>query len=56
MKIPTSSKTVLVNAIKEHTAPDAKIYTDEYVAYKSVSKIRKHATIDGCILRIQFQL
>ncbi|MBZ5504518.1 MAG: IS1595 family transposase [Acidobacteriia bacterium] len=45
MKIPTSSKTVLVNAIKEHTAPDAKIYTDEYVAYKSVAKIRKHATV-----------
>jgi transposase-like protein len=45
MKIPTSSKTVLVNAIKEHTTPDATIYTDEYVAYKSVGKIRTHATV-----------
>lgn len=45
MKIPTASKTILVGNVLKHTTDDAKIYTDESSAYKSLHKSRKHETV-----------
>jgi len=36
--IPTPSKAVLVGVVKDHVAPDAKVYTDEYGAYSILDK------------------
>jgi len=45
--ILTASKTVLVGLIRERVEPDATVFTDEYAAYKTVSKThQKHDTVN----------
>jgi transposase-like protein len=45
--IPTASKTVLVGLIRECVEENATVFTDEYPAYKSVSKTHKrHDTVN----------
>jgi hypothetical protein len=46
MRLNTVSKETLVGTITDHTAADAHIMTDEHAGYKSVSKIRKHESVN----------
>ena len=45
-KITRASKKVLVGLIKERVSKDAKVFTDELPAYKSVSKTHKHESVN----------
>ena len=46
MRLNTVSKDTLVGTILNHTDADAHIMTDEHRGYKSVSKIRKHDSVN----------
>jgi transposase-like protein len=46
MRLNTVSKDTLVGTILNHTDSDAHIMTDEHRGYKSVSKIRKHDSVN----------
>jgi transposase-like protein len=44
--IPTRSKQVLVGIVKDRVSKDATVFTDEYVAYKSLARTHRHDSVN----------